>query len=192
MPSSGYTAVTFVADQLLTSTIMNQMAANDAAFNNGNGFNDNIIVARHYGAASIPTTAYQASSVTPNKLDTPFQGLSYFFNPAFTTTSGSAVDITGMTKTITTKGGGLVCFFCLPIKVSTNTASIYLVVDGVIIYTFQTSTLSTLYIPNLFKVDGLTAGSHTVKLQCSIPGGATFTCQIYESGALALFEVGNS
>jgi len=53
MPSSGYTAITFVADQLLTSTIMNQMAANDAAFNNGNGFNDGAIIARHMAALSV-------------------------------------------------------------------------------------------------------------------------------------------
>jgi len=53
MPSSGYTALTFVADELLTSTKMNMMAANDASFNNGNGFNDGILVTRHFGAAQI-------------------------------------------------------------------------------------------------------------------------------------------
>jgi len=53
MPSSGYTVITFVADELLTSTKMNQMGANDAAFNNGNGFEDGIIVTRHYASESI-------------------------------------------------------------------------------------------------------------------------------------------
>lgn len=53
MPASGYTAITFVADQLLTSTIMNQMAANDAAFNTGAGLNDNAIVARHIADGAI-------------------------------------------------------------------------------------------------------------------------------------------
>lgn len=56
MPASGYTVITFVADELLTSTKMNQMGANDAAFNNGNGFNDSIIVARHI-ASNIITSS---------------------------------------------------------------------------------------------------------------------------------------
>lgn len=142
--------------------------------------------------AALISANLTTKSVTPDKVSTPFQALSYFFNPAFTGTSASQVDITGMTKTITTLGGGLMVFFCIPVKVSTNTATIYLVIDGVTKTSFQTSTLTTLYIPNLYKVDGLSAGSHTVKLQYSIPGGATFTNQQYESGVLTLFEVGNT
>lgn len=142
--------------------------------------------------AAIAALILATKSVTPDKLSTPFQALSYFFASAFTGTSGTSADITGMTKTITTLGGGLMVFFCLPVKVSTNTATISLVVDGVAKTSFQTSTLTTLYIPNLFKVDGLSAGSHVVKLQYSIPGGATFTCQQYESGVMTLFEVGNT
>ncbi len=53
MASSGYTVITFVADELLTSTKMNQMGANDAAFNNGNGFEDSIIITRHLLAANV-------------------------------------------------------------------------------------------------------------------------------------------
>lgn len=63
MASSGYTAITFVADQLLTSTVMNQMAANDAAFNNGNGFEDSIILTRHLNALNV-TKAKIAAAVT--------------------------------------------------------------------------------------------------------------------------------
>ena len=68
MASSGYTAITFVADQLLTSTVMNQMAANDAAFNNGNGFEDSILLTRHFANLQIlskhmkPSYGYTAGS----------------------------------------------------------------------------------------------------------------------------------
>jgi len=53
MPSSGYTAITFVADELLTSTKMNLMGANDASFNTGNGFNDSILALRHFANSQI-------------------------------------------------------------------------------------------------------------------------------------------
>lgn len=55
MSSSGYTAITFVADELLTSTKMNQMAANDASFNNGNGFEDAILLTRHFANLQVLT-----------------------------------------------------------------------------------------------------------------------------------------
>jgi hypothetical protein len=182
MASSGYTAIVFVANEQPTTAKWNLIGSNDSSFNLGTGLEDSVIINRHLAT----------KAATPDKLDTPYQQLSYFFNPAFTGTSAGAADITGMTKSITTKGGGLLVFFCLPIKVSTNTATIYLVVDGIVKGTFQTSTLTTLYIPNLMKVDSLSAGAHTVKLQYSIPGGATFTCQIYESGVMTLVETGNT
>lgn len=52
MASSGYTAITFVADEQPTTAKWNLIGSNDASFNNGNGFEDGIIVARHYAAAS--------------------------------------------------------------------------------------------------------------------------------------------
>lgn len=64
MPSSGYTVITFVANQLLTSTVMNQMGANDASFNNGNGFNDGILVGRHYAANSITSAKIDWAAAT--------------------------------------------------------------------------------------------------------------------------------
>ncbi len=59
MPSSGYTTITFVADELLTSSKMNDMAANDDSFNTGDGFDDGIIVARHMGNASVNDAAWR-------------------------------------------------------------------------------------------------------------------------------------
>lgn len=62
MPASGYTAITFVADELLTSTKMNLMGANDAAFNNGNGFNDSAIIARHIATNAVDMTKIDKST----------------------------------------------------------------------------------------------------------------------------------
>jgi hypothetical protein len=53
MPSSGYTANSFTAGQQPTTTIWNELWANDASFNSGAGFNDGIIITRHYALASI-------------------------------------------------------------------------------------------------------------------------------------------
>ena len=47
MPSSGYTAITFVANEQPTTAKWNLIGSNDASFNTGNGFNDDIILARH-------------------------------------------------------------------------------------------------------------------------------------------------
>lgn len=47
MPSSGYVADTFIAGEQPTTAKWNELWGNDASFNNGNGFNDGIIAARH-------------------------------------------------------------------------------------------------------------------------------------------------
>lgn len=178
LPSPGWAVI---YGETPSATRWSELGDNDDSLATGAGIDDLAITTRHYAA----------TSVTPVKISTPAATLSYFFNPAFTGTSSAAADIVGMTKNVTTQGGSLLVFFVLPIKVSTNTATVYLVVDGVTKGSFQTSTLTTLYIPNMFKVSGLSAGAHTVKLMYSIPGGATFTCQQYESGSFMIFEVGN-
>jgi hypothetical protein len=50
MPSSGYVANSFTAGQQPTTTIWNELWANDASFNSGAGFNDGIIITRHIAA----------------------------------------------------------------------------------------------------------------------------------------------
>lgn len=53
MPSSGYTAITFVANEQPTTAKWNLIGSNDASFNNGNGFEDGIIVNRHVAAGAV-------------------------------------------------------------------------------------------------------------------------------------------
>jgi hypothetical protein len=57
MPSSGYTANSFTAGQQPTTTIWNELWANDASFNSGAGFNDGIIIARHLANGSVTPSA---------------------------------------------------------------------------------------------------------------------------------------
>lgn len=129
--------------------------------------------------------------ILPAKLKTAFQSHVNFFNPAFSGSSSTNANISGMTKSITTNGGGIVISGSLPVRVSTNTATVSVLVDGSVIDSFQTSTTSALYLPFMFKKDGLSPGLHTVSMQYRIPGGATFTCVQYESGSLNILEVGN-
>lgn len=49
----GYVPLTFVADEVLTSTKMNILAANQASFRDGTGLDDGIIVTRHYKNNSL-------------------------------------------------------------------------------------------------------------------------------------------
>lgn len=66
MASSGYTAITFVANEQPTTAKWNLIGSNDASFNNGNGFEDGILVTRHYADSSI-TGAKIASYRTKRK-----------------------------------------------------------------------------------------------------------------------------
>lgn len=52
MPSSGYTAITFVANEQPTTAKWNLIGSNDSSFNTGDGFNDAIIKTRHLGSSS--------------------------------------------------------------------------------------------------------------------------------------------
>ena len=53
MASSGYTAFAFTAGEIPTTAQWNLIPYNDASFNNGNGFNDNIIVTRHFATSGL-------------------------------------------------------------------------------------------------------------------------------------------
>lgn len=53
MASSGYVADTFVAGEQPTTSKWNELWSNDASFNNGNGFNDNILVSRHFATSGL-------------------------------------------------------------------------------------------------------------------------------------------
>lgn len=62
MPASGYTAITFVANEQPTTAKWNLIGSNDASFNTGDGFNDEIILDRHIGPLELKT----------NKLENPY------------------------------------------------------------------------------------------------------------------------
>lgn len=63
MSQSGYTAWNVTAGEVPTTAYWNILGYNDASFNTGNGFNDGIIIARHFAAGAAGTTA-----VRPNYL----------------------------------------------------------------------------------------------------------------------------
>ncbi len=53
MPSSGYAAWSVIAGEQPTAAKWNILGTNDASFNTGNGFNDNIIVTRHIADSQV-------------------------------------------------------------------------------------------------------------------------------------------
>lgn len=63
MASSGYTAISFVANEQPTTAKWNLIGSNDASFNNGNGFEDGIIVSRHFATKAVPASALPTNSV---------------------------------------------------------------------------------------------------------------------------------
>ena len=95
--ADAYVSITFVADELLTSTKMNQLAANQANFHNGTALGDGIILTRHLGNSSnlqIPFSRLQNST-----LDHKFA-----YSTAEQTVTTAQTILTGMSITITTAG----------------------------------------------------------------------------------------
>lgn len=70
MASSGYTAITFIANEQPTTAKWNLIGSNDASFNNGNGFEDSVIITRHLNTGAVtnpklaldPKTNYVATT----------------------------------------------------------------------------------------------------------------------------------
>lgn len=86
MPSSGYAAWSVVADEQPTAAKWNILGSNDASFNTGLGFNDDIIIARHIADGAVlpaninlSTMGTIASTVTTGNFQptTDIQTLSY-------------------------------------------------------------------------------------------------------------------
>ena len=68
--ADSFVPVTFVADELLTSTKMNLLAANQAGFHDGTALGDGIIVTRHLGPSGslqLPFTNVAKASIGTSK-----------------------------------------------------------------------------------------------------------------------------
>lgn len=99
MSSSGYTAITFVANEQPTTAKWNLIGSNDASFNNGNGFEDGIIVNRHIGAGELRTSKLKnlvmfsawrnaALNITTSTAAIPFDSEDYDIGSNFSTANG--------------------------------------------------------------------------------------------------------
>lgn len=96
MPSSGYQTFTFTAGEQPTTAKWSLIPSNDASFNNGNGFNDSILVARHFATNAVPAAGIATSAITLGYAQITTQ---------FATTSGTDVQVTGLTSTVTIPAG---------------------------------------------------------------------------------------
>lgn len=143
--------------------------------------------------AALISANLTAGSVTPPKQASNIQRATGLRVVAFTTTSASAVDVSapGNTVSITTTGGALLIFYATAYHNSTNTATFYVNIDGVATQFFQGSRGSITNTSNMIKIPSIAAGAHTVKIQVSIPGAATFTLDLYEENTLLVQEIGN-
>lgn len=163
MASSGYTAITFVADELLTSTKMNQMAANDASFNSGNGFEDDVIVNRHIGDSAVQNLQIANDTILLGTAATAAAEATY--------SSTAYVDVPGMTVTFTTtKANQKVAVFTRFQSYKGGGNHIKFLLDGVAGSAVQVNNneknLATTGYESVFDFFTVaTAGSHTIKLQ---------------------------
>lgn len=111
-----YVAVTFVADEILTSVKMNQIGANDASFNDGTGIGTAAIKAINIDFATFPTIeasdspAVNITTTDANYLTVDLSAFptgSKIFISANINASGSDL-LTGMTGSISYNGAKVV------------------------------------------------------------------------------------
>lgn len=63
MASSGYASWSVTAGEVPTATKWGILGQNDSSFNTGNGFNDGILLPRHFGNNSVPGTAQGVQNI---------------------------------------------------------------------------------------------------------------------------------
>jgi len=137
---------------------------------------------RSWSVGELVTAAIMNAHIRDNEtfLKTPTESGKVQFASDFTTTSGTFVDLTGMTTTITTQGGGLDVFLRVTLFNSSPAQTKFeLLVDGSIttylgrFYNGSTTIASTVTFFEHLTAAQVPAGSHTIKVQVNVGGGTT-------------------
>lgn len=110
-------------------------------------------------------------------LKTPTESGNITWATAFTTTSTSYVDVTGVTTTLTTNGGGLDVWlrFGATSSGASQQVTWKLLVDGVdqtLLGSWSPDTTTHKPFQFFYHIPALAAGSHTIKVQVKWNGGA--------------------
>lgn len=162
MSSSGYTAITFVANEQPTTAKWNLIGSNDASFNSGNGFEDGIIVNRHLANNAVGAANLATNAITLYKNN----------NLSHTTSSATPADMTNGSQTVTVPAGGRSVLIFLVLQPGGSAANLFewfILADGVQLNTGRrplngtggwTDTIS----PWAYH-SAPSAGSHTYKIQ---------------------------
>lgn len=130
---------------------------------------------RTWSTGELVTASVMNTHVRDNLdwLKTPIDSGNITFAADFTTTSATYVDITGLTTTMTTNGGGLDVFLRLNCQVSAPASYVVqLLVDGVSTAVLGGSAGTDRMTHNFnHHIAAISAGSHTIKVQIKTAGG---------------------
>lgn len=180
MPSSGYTAITFVANEQPTTAKWNLIGSNDSSFNLGTGLEDSVIVNRHLATSAVSVDKMAAGSL---ELGFASGGASGVIPNAWTTYA---------TVTATSKGGAVRAIGMFGINDGNSGAARYgqirILCDGAVVTntarTWKTNSSGDYITPSTMGETTPTAGSHTWVLQAfadtasaSIVNGYGFSVQ---------------
>ncbi len=100
MPSSGYTADSFTANEQPTTAKFNELWTNDASFNTANGLNDAVIVNRHIAAGAVTGSQLANSTVTATQIANNTITAGQIANNTVTAGQMGAVKLFGVTAAV--------------------------------------------------------------------------------------------
>jgi hypothetical protein len=118
-------------------------------------------------------------------------GASYtsFITSNTTTTSTSGVQVGSAQVTVTTKGGMICIIGSAVLSNSANTARLGFDIDGSMLSDNALTNSGTPVRVDLYRIQALTAGSHTIKLMYYTQSGGTTTLHAYNSFNLGVWEL---
>lgn len=165
--ADSYVSVTWVANELVTSTKLNQAMTNDSGFHDGTALGDGIIVTRHLGAANV----------TSDKLSlTTYESV---LGSTFTTgsTSGTFYD-TGVKVTLAAAGTYLVITTQRLTTSAVNNYGYFRLFNQTTSAAIASSTSIGHFLPNamdsttpIVKIVTTATTNNILRLECA-PGGA--------------------
>lgn len=142
--------------------------------------------------STSPTNALSANQgkILNDKLQKGYGIYASFISSAFTTTSATFVNVTGVSCSITTYGGKIKVGVSLPFYVNTRTATVAVLINGTDYSVLFSNSAISLGLGGVVIITGLSAGTYTIQLRLRVQvAGDIATIPAYQSISIDALEI---